>query len=191
MRIAIHSASAAVRRALETMVTASGHHVARDAEPADYILADRLHPIITPIPAAPILSLGGTASDTSIPCPVRPERIIQRLMVLGQTQTLPLAKGWSLDRLARLLVHEDGATVSLTEKESSLLKYLVHAAACSPSAADDLLEQVWGIAAEIDTHTIETHIYRLRAKLTGLTPRPCDILTMDGAYVLALEHETR
>jgi hypothetical protein len=190
MRIAIYSASAAVRRALEAMVSASGHHVATGDEPLDCILADSLHPVIATNPGIPILTLGGPASDTAIPCPVRPERVIQRLMVLGQTQTVALANGWQLDMLARELVHANGSTASLTEKEANLLKYLSLA---QPAALSrhDLLTQVWGIAGEVDTHTIETHIYRLRAKLTGLTPRPCDILTMDGAYMLALDEENR
>ena len=41
--------------------------------------------------------------------------------------------------------------------------------------------------ADIETHTLETHIYRLRHKLAELTPKPCDIVTVDSAYQLTME----
>jgi DNA-binding response OmpR family regulator len=44
---------------------------------------------------------------------------------------------------------------------------------------------VWGITAPIDTHTLETHIYRLRSKLATLAQPFPDIITIDGAYRLA------
>jgi DNA-binding response OmpR family regulator len=40
---------------------------------------------------------------------------------------------------------------------------------------------------DVETHTLETHIYRLRSKLDALTPKPCDIITLDGAYQLTMD----
>ena len=52
----------------------------------------------------------------------------------------------------------------LTEKEIDILKYLYQ---IMPDSAtkEDLLENVWGYSAEATTHTVETHIYRLRQKV--------------------------
>lgn len=189
MRIAVHSASASVTRTLEALITASGHQPSASDAP-DYVVIDALHPSHHPIPDAPALTLYAhgcePSSDTqALACPVNPARLLQRLTMLGSTQRLSLGNGWSLDMLARALTHEMSSALSLTEKECVLLKHLLHAHP-KPLSREDLLEQVWGMAGEIDTHTLETHIYRLRSKFDGLSPRPCDILTQDGAYVLAL-----
>jgi DNA-binding response OmpR family regulator len=191
MRIAVHSASASITRTLESIIAASGHHLAKGDELPDLVIKDTHHPAKPNVSStAATLTLGAAASESAIVCPVRPERIIQRLMMLGNTQTIPLAQGWSLDMLARMLQHEHGAHTSLTEKECSLLKYLAQAHP-EPLGRDDLLEHVWGMAGEVDTHTLETHIYRLRNKLGELSPAPCDILTHEGAYMLALDEKSR
>jgi DNA-binding response OmpR family regulator len=182
MRIAVHSASTSVTRTLESIVAASGHHLAKANELPD-------HPAPPNSSSVAKIILGSDTVDTSLACPIRPERVIQRLMMLGNTQTIPLAQGWSLDMLARMLHHES-SRANLTEKECSLLKYLAQAHP-APLSRDDLLEHVWGMAGAVDTHTLETHIYRLRSKLSELTPQPCDILTQGGAYMLALGEKPR
>ena len=57
-----------------------------------------------------------------------------------------------------------GASVRLTEKETVILEMLYHAGSQSVSR-ESLLKQGWGYQASIPTHTLETHIYRLRKKL--------------------------
>ncbi len=57
-----------------------------------------------------------------------------------------------------------GKTIKLTEKEVKILKYL-HSNIPNTISKDDLLENVWGYSTEMTTHTIETHIYRLRQKV--------------------------
>ena len=61
-------------------------------------------------------------------------------------------------------VQTTGKTIKLTEKEVIILKYLYQ---MSPESAskEDLLENVWEYCADVTTHTIETHIYRLRQKV--------------------------
>ena len=58
----------------------------------------------------------------------------------------------------------NGKIVKLTEKEVTILKYLYNK---SPEtiSKEELLENVWGYNIEMATHTIETHIYRLRQKV--------------------------
>jgi DNA-binding response OmpR family regulator len=73
----------------------------------------------------------------------------------------------------------------LTEKESQLLRELAEAA---PHAMrrEQLLAQVWGMNEQVDTHTLETHIYRLRSKLESLVSIPADITTESGTYRLII-----
>lgn len=55
-------------------------------------------------------------------------------------------------------------TTKLTEKEIDIIKYLYQAAPVI-SSKEDLLENVWGYSSDATTHTVETHIYRLRQKV--------------------------
>ena len=64
----------------------------------------------------------------------------------------------------KLLITEDDKKLRLTEKETNILKYLYR----SPEGVvprDVLLHEVWGYNAGVTTHTLETHIYRLRQKI--------------------------
>lgn len=72
----------------------------------------------------------------------------------------------------------DGIVTRLTEKERDLLLVLL-AARGAAVARDVLLDQVWGFAPGVETHTLETHIYRLRQKLETDPAAPV-ILTTDG-----------
>src|SRR6185437_772499 len=66
---------------------------------------------------------------------------------------------------AKLLVEEGGRKkVRLTEKETAILKYL-YRAGNKIIGRDTLLNEVWGYNAGVTTHTLETHVYRLRQKI--------------------------
>ncbi len=85
---------------------------------------------------------------------------------------------------ARKLLVAEGRKVRLTEKETNILKYLYRA---GPVAVprEELLHEVWGYNAGVTTHTLETHIYRLRQKIE---PDPANarlLLTESGGYRLA------
>ena len=74
--------------------------------------------------------------------------------------------------------------VRLTEKETSILKYLYRAGS-KVVGREILLAEVWGYNAGVTTHTLETHIYRLRQKIE-LNPSEASILvTEPGGYRLA------
>ena len=78
--------------------------------------------------------------------------------------------------------------VVLTEKETMILKKLFRIWPESVSK-DMLLSEVWGYQNMIATHTLETHIYRLRQKIARLTDQPIVETTQDG-YRLAKEKDT-
>mgnify|MGYP001794020816 FL=1 len=84
----------------------------------------------------------------------------------------------------KLLVKEDDRKIRLTEKETNILKYLYRAGG-KPVAREELLSEVWGYNAAVTTHTLETHIYRLRQKIE---PDPANarlLLTEAGGYRLS------
>ncbi len=64
----------------------------------------------------------------------------------------------------KLMTDENGGKVRLTEKETSILKFLYRAEQ-KPVTRDVLLHEVWGYNSGVTTHTLETHIYRLRQKI--------------------------
>jgi DNA-binding response OmpR family regulator len=65
---------------------------------------------------------------------------------------------------AKLLITLQGAKIRLTEKETAILRYL-YRAGDKTTGRDILLQEVWGYNANVTTHTLETHIYRLRQKI--------------------------
>ncbi len=84
---------------------------------------------------------------------------------------------------AKVLIHDDARKVRLTEKETSILKYLYRAGE-KVVGRDVLLHEVWGYNAGVTTHTLETHIYRLRQKIER-DPSHAEILvTETGGYKL-------
>ena len=73
--------------------------------------------------------------------------------------------------------------IRLTEKECSILKFLYRAGG-RPVARQVLLNEVWGYNAAVTTHTLETHIYRLRQKIEQDTANASLLLTEGGGYRL-------
>ena len=74
-------------------------------------------------------------------------------------------------------------SVMLTEKEVDVLIYLFQRN--TAATRDDLLKDVWQYAADVDTHTIETHIYRLRQKIEPDAENPTILITTKDGYQLA------
>ena len=83
----------------------------------------------------------------------------------------------------KLLMTEDGRKVRLTEKETNILKFLYRAQGKSVPR-DTLLSEVWGYNAAVTTHTLETHIYRLRQKVEPDPSNARLLLTDAGGYRL-------
>jgi DNA-binding response OmpR family regulator len=83
----------------------------------------------------------------------------------------------------KLMTDARGAKVRLTEKEASIIKYLYRAGE-KVVTRDILLEEVWGYNSGVTTHTLETHVYRLRQKIER-DPSNAEILvTESGGYKL-------
>jgi DNA-binding response OmpR family regulator len=85
---------------------------------------------------------------------------------------------------AKLLV-ENGSRkkIRLTEKEVAILRFL-HRAGDTPVSRETLLGEVWGYNAGVNTHTLETHVYRLRQKIERDPGRAEILITSPGGYRL-------
>ena len=83
----------------------------------------------------------------------------------------------------KMLLDAKGRKVRLTEKETNILKYLYRSGAKAVSR-EELLTEVWGYNAGVTTHTLETHIYRLRQKIEPEPGQARLLLTDAGGYRL-------
>ena len=84
---------------------------------------------------------------------------------------------------AKLLLTERGSKIRLTEKETAILRYLYRAGK-TPVPRETLLQEVWGYNSGVTTHTLETHIYRLRQKIEPDPSNPTLLATQAGGYKL-------
>ncbi|TAX57771.1 response regulator transcription factor [Rhizobium leguminosarum] len=81
----------------------------------------------------------------------------------------------------KLLTTDNGQKIRLTEKEAAIIRYLYRAEQ-KVVTRDVLLEEVWGYNSGVTTHTLETHVYRLRQKIER-DPSNAEILvTENGGY---------
>src|SRR6184192_622853 len=103
------------------------------------------------------------------------ERSEDAVMTIGPYEFHPAAK---------MLMEKGGKKkIRLTDKEASILKYLFRAGD-RPVARDVLLNEVWGYNAGVTTHTLETHIYRLRQKIEKDPTSAAILITDRGGYRL-------
>jgi DNA-binding response OmpR family regulator len=91
--------------------------------------------------------------------------------------------GYSFRPSAKMLVDAQEKKVRLTEKETAILKYLYRAGA-KVVGRDVLLAEVWGYNSGVTTHTLETHIYRLRQKIESDPSNAQILVTETGGYRL-------
>jgi len=83
----------------------------------------------------------------------------------------------------KLLIDQRGGKIRLTEKEAAIIKYLYRAEQ-KVVTRDVLLEEVWGYNSGVTTHTLETHVYRLRQKIERDPSKAEILVTESGGYKL-------
>ncbi len=111
-------------------------------------------------------------------------RIRAQLRQHEQSEDAVFAIGdYTFKPASKLLTTETGSKVRLTEKETSILKYLYRAGE-KVVTRDVLLHEVWGYNAGVTTHTLETHIYRLRQKIEKDPSKAELLITETGGYKL-------
>ena len=105
-----------------------------------------------------------------------------RLQALS-TDSMPLLDRWTYSPRERTIASPE-QSVALTEKEGALFSNLLDNIDI-PIQREQLLSDIWGYSEAVDSHTLETHIYRLRNKLKQVEI-PYDILaTEEGGYKLS------
>ena len=137
---------------------------------------------------ANILQIGGQG-DNALQKPLRLGTLADIAQRMARRAPVIAIGPHRLYPQARRLAQKDGPSVALTEKEVDILTYL-HASASvtAPATREALLAAVWNYREGVTTHTLETHIYRLRQKLETSPETPAILLTADsgdGGYYLA------
>ncbi|WP_332461170.1 response regulator transcription factor [Acuticoccus mangrovi] len=106
-------------------------------------------------------------------------RIRAHLRQFDQSEDATFVIGhYTFKPAAKALLQPDGRRVRLTEKETAILKFLYRAGE-RPITRDVLLHEVWGYNSGVTTHTLETHIYRLRQKMEK-NPAAAELLVTEG-----------
>jgi DNA-binding response OmpR family regulator len=135
-----------------------------------------------------ILGLDAGANDyvaKPFKFPVLLARIRAQLRAHEQSEDAVFTIGpYTFKPASKLLLDEREKKIRLTEKETNILKYL-YRANDAVVARDVLLHEVWGYNAGVTTHTLETHIYRLRQKIEPDPSNARILLTESGGYRLA------
>ncbi|HET7883268.1 MAG TPA: response regulator transcription factor [Acetobacteraceae bacterium] len=114
-------------------------------------------------------------------------RLRAQLRVFDRSEQVVFPVGPYTFRPAKKLLHDPAKNrrIRLTDKETAVLKFLYR----SDSAVNRqiLMHEVWGYNSTVTTHTLETHIYRLRQKIEADPANPSLLVTEGGGYRLRPE----
>ncbi len=134
-----------------------------------------------------ILGLDAGANDyvaKPFKFPVLLARIRAQLRTHEQSEDAVFALGhYTFKPAQKMLVDAKDKKVRLTEKETNILKFLYRQQS-AVVAREMLLHEVWGYNAGVTTHTLETHIYRLRQKIEVDPSNARLLVTENGGYKL-------
>ena len=175
----------------------SDFEVTEDKESADIIVVDEKIELLKSMDKnAPVIFLSSDDSDD-----IKAHAIIQKPFLLSKfldtikasinifensdEGNLEFNKYVLYPSRKEILNKRDKSTTKLTEKEVSVIKYLYKNAGKIVSK-NDLMQEVWEYSADVATHTVETHIYRLRQKVEQDNLDNQIIITSDGGYQLKL-----
>ena len=89
----------------------------------------------------------------------------------------------TLDTHQGIFTNPEGKEISLTEKETEILIHL-HEHKNHMISKEALLSAVWNYAENVETHTLETHIYRLRQKIEANPAEPKILMTEEEGYIV-------
>ena len=156
----------------------------------------------------PIIMLTGAGGEADVgrgrdsganDCIAKPFRLAEllarlrtQLRIFENSEDADFTIGPYLFRPAAKILHEPAQNkrIRLTEKEAAILKYLYRAGATAVPR-QVLLNEVWGYNANVTTHTLETHIYRLRQKIEPAPGVARLLITEAGGYRLDPEGTLR
>ncbi len=141
----------------------------------------------------PFISIAGDSSEINIVENLTPsirlgsliDCIQYHLRIIGSKTTKNSIKigDMILDCRESTLIKKGTPPLFLTEKEVMILSTLAQQNGRAITR-QDLLDKVWGYASTVETHTLETHIYRLRQKIEEDPSTPSIIVTDENGYRL-------
>ena len=114
-------------------------------------------------------------------------RLRAQLRAFDHSEQVVFPVGPYTFRPAKKLLHDTAKNkrIRLTDKETAVLKYLYRSEAAVNRQI--LMHEVWGYNSAVTTHTLETHIYRLRQKIEADPSNPALLVTEGGGYRLRPE----
>jgi DNA-binding response OmpR family regulator len=194
----LQSGDQAVQRSLGEQLLARGFLLAESPDGADLLLYETTQDTATFLCtelrskgcAQPLLLLGlgpdaarAAGADDGLAKPFRFGELLRCLEQAASREIIAIGP-CRLDANARELTDGGGKRLRITEKEAAVLVFLARAGA-QVVGREVLLGEVWGYSGSATTHTVETHIYRLRRKLTdhGLIDL---LITEAGGYRLSV-----
>ena len=194
--IAIFAQSGAKASYLADLATRAGFEpqIASDAGKTSFLLAENHLPagyIATKNGQAILLQPGpsGAASESVrvIKTPAKASIILSHLKAMhpdngGTADIISLPSG-TLDLRESLWTNAGKTPLRLTEKEVAILSFLAERKGV-PVSREDLLAHVWSYAEGVETHTLETHIYRLRQKIEADPSSPTILVTKEDGYAI-------
>jgi hypothetical protein len=196
--IAVFAATPAQSAYLRALVVKAGMRVAEDGGSCPQTAALCAGGALSPQGwSGPLIQIGGARKEGAryFEAPVRASAVIEALGKIARDLAAPpdhfRLAGGSVERSAMLwypdVGHPDagGEPLRLTEKEVAILLYLYQAGGAVSKA--EILARVWGYADTAETHTLETHIYRLRQKIERDPSNPAIVLTDGDGYRAALK----
>jgi hypothetical protein len=138
----------------------------------------------------PLLIAEGVSGQNIFSLPLRLGALLDRIMrhhLSGEAGSAAFTLGPFIFSAGSgtLTDRKSGKIVRLTEKERDILIKLYDRRGGTVDRRE-LLDDIWGYAEGIETHTLETHIYRLRQKIEEDPARPLWLLTDETGYRLAL-----
>ena len=121
-------------------------------------------------------------NDLPLPLKKLLERINIKLIKLKfNNQSKIIIKGYELNLNSKFFI-KDNLNLKLTEKEIEIILYLNNMKIKHNVA--DLQKNIWGYSTNMETHTVETHIYRLRKKISDLFKDKNFILSHQNGYFI-------
>lgn len=183
-RLLLIDSEPAARQTLAEVLESAGYAVTASATlpesaDADLILADPAQLAGRTTDGIPVVALSKPVRLG--PLLARVEDMLARRPAGGQATAIG---PWRFLAASRLLEGEAGRKVRLTDKESAILEHLIKTGGVV--TRETLLAEVWGYSAAITTHTLETHIYRLRRKIEPDPANATLLITEPGGYRLSI-----
>ena len=145
---------------------------------------------------APVIYLSQDDNDvndtnfTNLPKPIYFPQLLKtikkemRYFVINKNREIEIGP-YSFNYLMKRLVTKTGSEIRLTEMETKILNFLYKSNG-KLIKRDTLLTEVWGYKSEVMTHTLETHIYRLRKKISRNCISQTLLVSESGGYRLDL-----